>query len=109
MEPHVTGNPSVNFAYLAHHDARLVALASDPRTCIVKPPLFAAVLAKRAAAKVGLLPLANETQQTRMTQRTRTSMRRSLPSPSYGATSRTGATLTSGASRVQANGDTQGR
>lgn len=64
--------PSVNFAYLAHHDARLVALAtqaeavfaSDPPTCIAKLRLFAEVLAKRAAAKVGLLPLPNETQHT---------------------------------------------
>ncbi len=64
--------PSPNFAYLAHHDARLVALAtqaeevfaSDPPTSIAKLRLFAEVLAKRAAAKVGLLPLPNETQQT---------------------------------------------
>ncbi|AKV04339.1 Type I restriction-modification system, restriction subunit R [Labilithrix luteola] len=64
--------PSANFAYLAHHDARLVALAtqaeevfaSDPPTSIAKLRLFAEVLAKRAAAKVGLLPLPNETQQT---------------------------------------------
>lgn len=64
--------PSANFAYLAHHDTRLVALAtqaeevfaSDPPTSIAKLRLFAEVLAKRAAAKVGLLPLPNETQQT---------------------------------------------
>ena len=64
--------PSPNFAYLAHHDARLVALAtqaeevfaSDPPTSLAKLRLFAEVLAKRAAAKVGLLPLPNETQQT---------------------------------------------
>ncbi|MBX3197917.1 MAG: type I restriction-modification system endonuclease [Labilithrix sp.] len=64
--------PSPNFVYLAYHDARLVALAtqaeavfaSDPSTSIAKLRLFAEVLAKRAAAKVGLLPLPNETQQT---------------------------------------------
>lgn len=63
--------PSVNFAYLAHHDARLVALAtqaeehfaSDPPSSIAKLRLFAEVLAKRAAAKVGLFLLPNETQQ----------------------------------------------
>ncbi len=68
----VPSQPSPNFAYLAHHDARLVALAtqaeeafaSDPPTSIAKLRLFAEVLAKRAAAKVGLLPLPNETQQT---------------------------------------------
>jgi len=68
----VNSKPSTNFAYLAHHDARLVALAtqaeevfaSDPPTSIAKLRLFAEVLAKRAAAKVGLLPLPNETQQT---------------------------------------------
>ncbi len=65
-------NPSPNFSYLAHHDARLVALATqaeesfatDPPTSIAKLRLFAEVLAKRAAAKVGLLPAPNETQQT---------------------------------------------
>ena len=68
----MNSTPSTNFAYLAHHDARLVALAtqaeevfaSDPPTSIAKLRLFAEVLAKRAAAKVGLLPLPNETQQT---------------------------------------------
>lgn len=68
----MSSQPSPNFAYLAHHDARLVALAtqaeavfaSDPPTSIAKLRLFAEVLAKRAAAKVGLLPLPNETQQT---------------------------------------------
>lgn len=65
-------SPSPNFAYLAYHDARLVALATqaeehfatDPPTSIAKVRLFAEILAKRAAAKVGLLPLPNETQQT---------------------------------------------
>lgn len=68
----MNGTPSLNFAYLAHHDARLVALATqaeelfgtDPPTSIAKLRLFAEVLAKRAAAKVGLLPIPNETQQT---------------------------------------------
>lgn len=68
----MSSQPSPNFAYVAHHDARLVALAtqaeeafaSDPPTSIAKLRLFAEVLAKRAAAKVGLLPLPNETQQT---------------------------------------------
>lgn len=57
----VPSQPSPNFAYLAHHDARLVALAtqaeevfaSDPPTSIAKLRLFAEVLAKRAPAKVG--------------------------------------------------------
>ena len=64
--------PSPNFAYLAYHDARLVALATqaessfatDPPTSIAKLRLFAEVLAKRAAAKVGLLSVPNETQQS---------------------------------------------
>ncbi len=68
----MNAKPSPNFAYLAHHDTRLVALAtqaeevfaSDPPTSIAKLRLFAEVLAKRGAAKVGLLPLPNETQQT---------------------------------------------
>ena len=68
----MTTQPSPNFAYLAHHDPRLVALgtqaeehyASDPATCLAKLRLFAEVLAKRAAAKVGLLPYPGETQQT---------------------------------------------
>ena len=68
----VTTQPSPNFAYLAHHDPRLAALAtqaeehyaSDPATCLAKLRLFAEVLAKRAAAKVGLLPYPGETQQT---------------------------------------------
>src|SRR5690349_4774476 len=63
--------PSSNFAFLAHHDTRLVALATqaegtfanDPPSSVAKLRLFAEVLAKRAAAKVGLLPSPNETQQ----------------------------------------------
>ena len=42
----------------------VAVFASDPPTSIAKLRLFAEVLAKRAAAKVGLLPLPNETQQT---------------------------------------------
>lgn len=68
----VTTQPSPNFGYLAHHDPRLVALgtqdeehyATNPATCLAKLRLFAEVLAKRAAAKVGLLPYPGETQQT---------------------------------------------
>jgi type I restriction enzyme R subunit len=54
--------PSPNFAYLAYHDARLVALgtqaeehfAGDPTVTLFKLRQFAEVLAQRAAAKVGL-------------------------------------------------------
>lgn len=54
--------PSPNFAYLAHHDARLVALATqaeehfagDPTVTLFKLRQFGVVLAQRAAAKVGL-------------------------------------------------------
>lgn len=62
--------PSPNFAYLAHHDPRLAALgtqaeqqfAIDPSVTLTKLRLFAEVLAKRAAAKVGLYQ-AGEKQQ----------------------------------------------
>jgi type I restriction enzyme R subunit len=62
---------SPNFAYLAYHDTRLVALATqaeeyfatDPPVAIAKLRLFAEVLAKRAAARVALLPEPNESQQ----------------------------------------------
>lgn len=55
--------PSPNFAFLAHHDARLVALAtqaeehfaSDANVSLYKLRQFCEVLAKRAAAKVGVL------------------------------------------------------
>ncbi|CAN5478200.1 type I restriction-modification system endonuclease [soil metagenome] len=55
--------PSPNFAYLAYHAARLVALATqaeqhfatDPNVTLYKLRQFAEILAKRAAAKVGLL------------------------------------------------------
>jgi type I restriction enzyme R subunit len=59
----VSPSPSPNFAFLAHHDPRLVALgtqaeehfASDPNVTLYKLRQFCEVLAKRAAAKVGLL------------------------------------------------------
>lgn len=55
--------PSPNFAFLAYHDARLVALgtqaeehfATDANVTLYKLRQFCEVLAKRAAAKVGLL------------------------------------------------------
>ncbi|MDP9150340.1 MAG: type I restriction-modification system endonuclease, partial [Myxococcota bacterium] len=64
-------NPSPNFAYLAHHDARLVALAtqaeehfgSDPTVTLFKLRQFGEVLAQRAAAKVGLFNGPDEGQQ----------------------------------------------
>ena len=66
----MTPTPSPNFAYLAHHDARLVALAtqaeehfaSDPTITLFKLRQFGEVLAKRAAAKVGVLVAPEETQ-----------------------------------------------
>jgi type I restriction enzyme R subunit len=59
----VDTSPSPNFAFLAHHDARLVALATqaeqqfanDPNVTLYKLRQFSEILAKRAAAKVGLL------------------------------------------------------
>jgi type I restriction enzyme R subunit len=62
---------SPNFAYLAHHDARLVALATqaeehfagDPTVTLFKLRQFGEVLAQRAAAKVGLYPDPQEGQQ----------------------------------------------
>ncbi len=67
--PHAQASP--NFAFLAHHDARLVALstqaeehfAADPSVCLFKLRQFGEVLAKRAAAKVGLLPNPQDGQQ----------------------------------------------
>ena len=55
-------NPSPNFAFLEHHDPRLVALgtqaeahfANDPNVTLYKLRQFCEVLTKRAAAKVGL-------------------------------------------------------
>src|SRR5882672_10264151 len=62
--------PSPNFAYLAHHDARLVALAtqaeehfaSDPTITLFKLRQFGEVLAQRAAAKVGMFISVEEGQ-----------------------------------------------
>jgi len=62
---------SPNCAYLAHHDARLVALAtqaeehfaSDPTVTLFKLRQFGEVLAQRAAAKVGLCLGGQEGQQ----------------------------------------------
>jgi type I restriction enzyme R subunit len=67
----VTTTPSPNFAYLAYHDARLVALATqaeqhfaaDPTVTLFKLRQFGEVLAQRAAAKVGLLVDPQEGQQ----------------------------------------------
>lgn len=63
--------PSPNFAYLAYHDARLVALGtqaeqhftSDPTITLFKLRQFGEVLAQRAAAKVGLYVAPQEGQQ----------------------------------------------
>jgi type I restriction enzyme R subunit len=67
----VSPTPSPNFAYLAHHDARLVALATqaeehfagDPTITLFKLRQFAEILAQRAAAKVGLFLGDQEGQQ----------------------------------------------
>jgi type I restriction enzyme, R subunit len=67
----VTTQPSTNFAFLAHHVPRLVALgtqaeahfAGDPVVAIIKLRQFGEVLAKRAAAKVGLLVNPEDAQQ----------------------------------------------
>ena len=67
MDPH----PSSNFAFLAHHDPRLVALATqaeqhfpaDPTVTLFKLRQFGEVLAKRAAAKLGILTSPEEGQQ----------------------------------------------
>src|SRR5436305_1760643 len=66
-----TPQPSPNFAYLAHHDARLVALATqaeehfagDPTITLFKLRQFGEVLAQRAAAKVALFVPGEEGQQ----------------------------------------------
>lgn len=63
--------PTPNFAFLAHHDARLVALgtqaeeqfAIDPSVTLFKLRLFGEVLAKRAAARLGLCGDPMESQQ----------------------------------------------
>lgn len=67
----MTPTPSPNFAFLAYHDARLVALgtqaeehfATDPTVTLFKLRQFAEVLAKRAAANVALYVDPLETQQ----------------------------------------------
>jgi type I restriction enzyme R subunit len=67
----VNTKPSPNFAYLAYHDARLVALATqaeehfaaDPTVTLFKLRQFGEVLAQRAAAKVGLFVSTEEGQQ----------------------------------------------
>jgi type I restriction enzyme R subunit len=67
----VTPRPSPNFAFLGHHDPRLVALgtqaeehfATDPAISLFKLRQFGEVLAKRAAAKVGMLADPTEGQQ----------------------------------------------
>jgi type I restriction enzyme R subunit len=67
----VNTTPSPNFSYLAHHDARLVALATqaeehfgaDPTVTLFKLRQFGEVLAQRAAAKVGLFVSTEEGQQ----------------------------------------------
>jgi type I restriction enzyme R subunit len=67
----VTLQPSPNFAYLAYHDTRLVALAtqaeqyfaSDPTITLFKLRQFGEVLAQRAAAKVGMFVDPLEGQQ----------------------------------------------
>lgn len=64
--------PSPNFDFLAHHDPWLVALgtqaeqhfASDPVVSLLKLRQFGEILAKRAAAKVGLFIDPEGTQQT---------------------------------------------
>ncbi len=67
----MAAKPSPNFAYLAYHDARLVALATqaeehfgnDPTVTLFKLRQFGEVLAQRAAAKVGLFIGQEEGQQ----------------------------------------------
>jgi type I restriction enzyme R subunit len=62
--------PSPNFAYLAHHDPRLVALgtqaeehfAADPEVSLFKLRKFGELLAKRAAAKVSMFVDGREQQ-----------------------------------------------
>lgn len=67
----MTPKLSPNFAYLAYHDARLSALATqaeqhfagDPTITLFKLRQFGEVLAQRAAAKVGLFSGPAEPQQ----------------------------------------------
>lgn len=66
--------PSPNFAYLAHHDARLVALgtqaeehsSADPTVTLFKLRQFGEALAQRAAAKVGLFTGPDEPREARL-------------------------------------------
>jgi type I restriction enzyme R subunit len=66
----VDRQPSPNFAFLAHHDARLVALgtqaeahfAGDAAICLFKLRQFGELLAQRAAAKLGLFTSPTEPQ-----------------------------------------------
>ena len=70
----VPPTPSPNFAFLAYHDARLVALATqaeehfagDPTVTLFKLRQFGEVLAQRAAAQVGLFTDPEEAQQGRI-------------------------------------------
>jgi type I restriction enzyme R subunit len=67
----VNTEPSTNFAFLAHHDPRLVALSTqaeehftgDPTVTLFKLRQFGEVLAQRAAARVGLFFGPQEGQQ----------------------------------------------
>ncbi len=69
--------PSPNFSYLAHHDARLVALATqaeehfagDPTVTLFKLRQFGEVLAQRAAAKVGLFLAGDQESQHQLIDR----------------------------------------
>jgi type I restriction enzyme R subunit len=66
----VNTKPSPNFAFLAHHDPRLVALgthaeryfADDPNTTLMKLRQFGELLAQRAAARLGLYASPDESQ-----------------------------------------------
>ncbi|XXZ14992.1 type I restriction-modification system endonuclease [Sorangium sp. So ce315] len=63
---------SPNFAFLDHHDPRLVVLgtqaeryfADDPNTCLVKLRQFGEILAQRAAARLGLYISPEDNQAT---------------------------------------------
>jgi type I restriction enzyme, R subunit len=63
---------SPNFAFLAHHDGRLVVLgtqaeryfADDPNTCLVKLRQLGELLAQRAAARLGLYTSPEDGQAT---------------------------------------------
>ncbi|WP_437930172.1 type I restriction-modification system endonuclease [Sorangium sp. So ce291] len=63
---------SPNFAFLAHHDPRLVVLGTqaeryfteDPNTCLVVLRQFGEILAQRAAARLGLYTSPEDSQAT---------------------------------------------